>query len=207
MGAQQNRIGDSELRSSSSEPVKLFQRITGQKYGRGSALLPVVLSASLALSACGGSEPVQNPITPQQARAEAISAARDIATILHATIVEAKFSYESCSDQGDPPFRGTVNLRLWMPGIPHDQPVDPKTVIPSLTANGWSANPDFHSHSPALRKNNINTIVTVTHPPPPGETLGAHVIAQVDAECRDTFDHRTDHSILPVDVAAEVQPQ
>jgi hypothetical protein len=93
-----------------------------------------------------------------------------------------------------------------MPGIPHNQPVDPNTVTQALTAHGWSANPDFHSHSPALRKNNINTVVTVTHPPPPGETLGAHVIAQVDGECRDTFDHRTDHSILPVDVANEVQP-
>jgi hypothetical protein len=166
----------------------------------------VMVMATLALSACGGGEPVQNPITPQQARAEAIDAARDIVTILHAEIAEATFSYESCNDQGDPPFRGAVSLRLWMPGIPHDQPADSTTVIQSLTAHGWSANPDFHSHSPALRKNNINTIVTVTHPPPPGETLGAHVIAQVDGECRDTVDHRTDHTILPVDVSGEVQP-
>lgn len=166
----------------------------------------VMVAASLALSACGGGEPVQNPMTPAQARTEAVDAARDIVAILHAEIVEAKFSYESCNDQGDPPFRGTVNLRLWMPGIPHDQPADPTTVIQSLTAHGWSTNPDFHSHATALQKNNINTIVTVTHPPPPGETLGAHVIAQVDGECRDTFDHRSDHSILPVDVANEVQP-
>jgi hypothetical protein len=35
---------------------------------------------------------------------------------------------------------------------------------------------------------------------------GAHVVAHVDGECRDTFDYRTDHSILPVDVASEMQP-
>jgi hypothetical protein len=166
----------------------------------------VAITASVALSACGGGEPVKDPITSQQARAEAIDAARDIATILHAEIAEASFSYESCNDQGDPPFRGTVTLRLWMPGVPHNQPVDPKAVIQSLTAHGWSDNPAFVSHSPALRKNNIDTTVTVTHPPPPGETLGAHVVAQVDGECRDTFDHRTDRSILPVDVSNEVQP-
>lgn len=166
----------------------------------------VAVTASLALSACGGGEIVRDPITPEQARAEVIDAARDIATILHAEVAEAKFSYESCNDQGDPPFRGTVNLLLWMPGIPHNQPADPKTVIQSLTAHGWSANSNFVSHSPALRKDDINTIVTVAHPPPPGETLGAHVIAQVDGECRDTFDHRTNRSILPVDVQSEVQP-
>ena len=166
----------------------------------------VVIAASLALSACGGGEPVRDPITPQQARDEAIDAARDIATILRAEIIDAKFSYESCNDQGDPPFRGTVTLRLWMPGIPHNQAADPKTVIQSLTAHGWSADPDAVSHSPALRKNHIDTTVTVTHLPPPGETLGAHVVARVDGECRDTFDHRTDRSILPVDVSNEVQP-
>jgi hypothetical protein len=166
----------------------------------------VAITASLALSACGGGEPVKDPITSEQARAEAVDAARDITTILHAEIAEATFSYESCNDQGDPPFRGTVSLRLWMPGIAHNQAADSKTVIQSLTAHGWSANPDAVSHSPVLRKNNIDTTITVTHPPPPGETLGAHVVAQVDGECRDTFDHRTDRSILPVDVAHEVQP-
>jgi hypothetical protein len=166
----------------------------------------VVISASLALSACGGGESVANPITPQQARAEVIDAARDIVTILHAEVAEANFSYESCNDQGDPPFRGTVSLRLWMPGIPHNETADPKTVIGSLTAHGWNTNSSFVSHSPALVKNNVNTIITVTQPPPPGKTLGAHVVAQVDGECRDTFDHRTDRSILPVDVANEVQP-
>jgi hypothetical protein len=173
---------------------------------RPSRAAAAVVAASLALSACGGGEAVSDPLTPQGARAQVIDAARDIVTILHAEIAEATFSYESCNDQGDPPFRGAVTLRLWMPGTPHDQAVDPKTVIQSLTSHGWSTNSDFHSHSPAVRKNNIDTIVTVIHQPPPGQKIGAHVVAQVDGECRDTVDHRTDRSILPVDVASEVQP-
>lgn len=168
--------------------------------------IAAVVTAGLALAACGGGEPVADPITPQQARAEVVDAARDITTILHAQVAEAKFSYESCNDQGDPPFRGTVSLLLWMPGIPHNQPADSKTVIQTLTGHGWSTDSKFVSHSPALRKGEINTIVTVAPPPPAGETLGAHVIAHVEGQCRDTFDHRTDHSILPVDVQNEVQP-
>jgi hypothetical protein len=154
-----------------------------------------------------GSDFASDPITAQQARAGVVNAARDIATILHADIAEAKFSYESCNDQGDPPFRGKASLLLWMPGIPHDQVVDPAKVIHALTAHGWSTDSDFVSHSPTLRENDINTIVTITHPPSPGKTLGAHVIADVDGPCRDTVDNRTDRSILPVDVHGELQPR
>jgi hypothetical protein len=108
--------------------------------------------------------------------------------------------------QGDPPFRGNASVLLWMPVVPHDQVVDPAKVIHALTAHGWSADSDLVSHSPTLCKNDINTIVTITHPPSPGETLGAHVIADVDGHRRDTFDHRTDRSVLPVDVHGELRP-
>ena len=172
-------------------------------------LAAAIVAASLVLSGCGGSEVVRDPITAQQARSEVIDAARDIATILHADmadIAEAKFSYESCNDQGDPPFRGKVDLLLWMPGVPHNQPADTKAVIGTLTAHGWSTDSDFVSHSPTLRKDMINTIVTVAHPRHPGDTLGAHFLAQVYGECRDTADHRVDRSILPVDVVDEMRP-
>jgi hypothetical protein len=157
-----------------------------------------------ALTGCGPE--VGDPLTPEGARYQVIDAARDVSTILHADIAEANFSYESCNDQGDPPFRGKVQLLLWMPGAPHDQAVDPQQVLKPLEAHGWSTNSAFISHSPALTKNNVNTMITVTHQPPPGEHLGAHVVAEVLGECRDIFDHRTDRSILPVDVLKDVQP-
>ncbi len=159
----------------------------------------------LALSGCGG-DAVLNPITPEQARAEVINAARDIVAILHADVAEATFSYESCNDQGDPPFRGVVDLSLWMPGIAHDQPADPKTVLQPLTAHGWSTDSDFVSHSPTFRKDKINVIVTIPPQPPAGITLGDHVGVNIDGQCRDTFDHRKDRSILPVNVSKELQP-
>lgn len=168
-------------------------------------LAAVAVAASLVLSACTGSEFVRNPITPDEARTDVVNAARDIVTILHADVAEATFSYESCNDQGDPPFRGKVRLLLWMPGVPHDQAADPTTVLHALTSHGWSTDSDFVSHSPTLRKDDINTIVTVAHLPRPGHSLGAHVIAEVDGACRDTFDHRTDRSILPIDIHGDVQ--
>jgi hypothetical protein len=159
----------------------------------------------LVISGCGA-EVVGNPIAPQDARAEVIGAARDITTILHADVTEARFRYESCNDQGDPPFKGVVRMSFWILGHPHNQPVDSQEVIKPLEAQGWSADSDFVSHSPTLRKNNINIILTVVPAPRPGKQLVSHVAVEVDGECRDTFDHRTDRSILPIDVRAEVQP-
>jgi hypothetical protein len=171
-------------------------------YNRRSA---AAAAMCLLLSGCGA-EVVGNPIAPQDARAEVIGAARDITTILHADVTEARFRYESCNDQGDPPFKGVVRMSFWMPGHPHSQPVDPQDVIKPLVAQGWSTDSDFVSHSPTLRKNNINIILTVIPAPRPGKQLVSHVAVEVDGECRDTFDHRTDRSILPIDVQTEVQP-
>ena len=162
-----------------------------------------VASIGLALSGCR--EAVSHPIPPLQARAQAVDAARDIVNALHADVTEATFSYESCNDQGEAPFRGVVDLSFWMPGVPHNQPADPQTVIKGLVADGWSTDSDFVSHGPTLRKNGVNIILTIAPQPPATITLVRHVGVKVDGECRDTTDHRTDGSTAPVDISKEIQ--
>jgi hypothetical protein len=76
-------------------------------------------------------------------RAQVVDAARDIITVLHGEVTEATFSYESCNDQGEAPFRGVVDLSFWMPGVPHNEPADPQKVIKGLVADGWSTNSAF----------------------------------------------------------------
>jgi hypothetical protein len=163
----------------------------------------VVAIIALVLSGCG--EIVTDPISAQQARAQVVDAARDIVTALHAELTEATFTYEPCNDQGEPPFRGVADVSFWMPGVPHDEVIDPQTVISALVADGWSTDSDFRSHAPTLRKNNVNAILTVVPPPLPGEPNTSHVGVDLYGQCRDTFDHRTDHSIVPVDISKELQ--
>jgi hypothetical protein len=57
-----------------------------------------------------------------------------------------------------------------------------------------------------LRKGNINIIADVVpaDSPPAIDRVG-HVGVDVDGECRYTFDHRTDRSMLPGDISKEVQ--
>jgi len=161
----------------------------------------------LALSGCANA--VSNPISPQQARSQVVDAARDIVTTLSAEVTEATFSYESCNDQGDPPFRGVAKVSFWVPGVPHNQSADPQAVIGPLVRNGWSTNSDFTSHAPTLRKGKVNVILTVLPAHfPAGVERKSHAWVDVNGECRDMFDHRTDDSILPVDIKAELlQPR
>jgi hypothetical protein len=134
-----------------------------------------------------------------------VDAARDIVNALHGEVTEAAFSYESCNDQGEAPFRGVVELSFWMPGVPHNQPADAQAVIKGLVADGWSTDSDFKSHGPTLVKNAVNVILTIAPEPPASNDLVRHVGVKVDGECRDTSDHRTDGSTAPVDISKEVQ--
>lgn len=161
------------------------------------------VSIGLALSGCG--EDVSHPMPPTQARAQVVAAARDIVNALHAQVTEATFSYESCNDQGEAPFRGVVDLSFWMPGVPHNQSVEPQAVIKGLVADGWSTDSDFKSHGPTLKKNGVNIILTIAPIPPPSIDLVRHVGADINGECRDMSDHRTDGSTAPVDISKEIQ--
>jgi hypothetical protein len=164
------------------------------------------VAAVIALALSGCANAVSNPISPQQARAQVVDAARDIVATLRAEVTEATFRYESCNDQGDAPFRGVAKVSFWMPGVPHNQSVDPQAVIGPLVRDGWSTNSDFTSHAPTLRKDKVNVILTVLPAHfPAGVERKSHAWVDVNGECRDTFDHRTDDSILPVDIKNEVQ--
>lgn len=171
--------------------------------------LPVrvaVAAVGIGLVLGGCADVVRHPISPQQARGQVVDAARDIVNTLHADVTEATFGYESCNDQGEPPFRGVVKVMFWMPGMSHNEAVDPQTVVKALVANGWSADSDFRSHALTLRKGAVNIILTVVPAQmPAGVERSNHAWVELDGECRDTFDHRTDHSILPVDIRKEIQ--
>jgi hypothetical protein len=172
---------------------------------RSTRIAVAAVSIGLTLGGCG--EVVRQPMSPLQARTQVVDAARDIIGALHAEVTEATFSYESCNDQGAQPFRGVVNLSFWIPGVPHNQPADPQTVVKGLVADGWSTDSDFKSHGTTLKKNGVNVILTIAPQPPASIDLVRHVGADINGECRDTSDHRTDGSTAPVDIRKEIQPQ
>jgi hypothetical protein len=164
-----------------------------------------IVAQSIGMALGGCADTVRHPMSPQQARSQVVDAARDMVSALHAEVTEAQFSYESCNDQGQPPFRGVVKLSFWMPDVPHTEPVDPQKVIQALVADGWSTDSALTSHAPTLRKNEVDAIVNVVPRPPADIQLNSHVGVKIDGECRDTFDHRKDDSTVGVDISKELR--
>ena len=65
-----------------------------------------------------GGSGVKNPMSPEQARAQVMGIGNELLQDLglRGNLVEATFSYKSCSDESKGPFRGMLALYFWMPG-------------------------------------------------------------------------------------------
>jgi hypothetical protein len=159
--------------------------------------------ALFALAGC--TDVVANPISPQEGRSQVIDVSRQVVSDLGGEVVSAKFGYDSCNDQGDPPFKAHSRLLLWMPGADRSREVSPDTVVDRLQQKGWQTDPDFHSHGTTFKRNGVDVDVWVIPPPKPNDPPIAHVIVDALGECRDTFDHRTDKTDrLSTDIREEV---
>jgi hypothetical protein len=157
----------------------------------------------LCLTGCAGT--VTNPITPQEARQQVIDVSRQVVSDLGGEVAEATFGYKTCTDQGDPPFRGHGYLLMWMPGADRSREVSPDTVTDRMRQHGWQTDPDFKSHGITFKRNGVDVNVWVIPPPKPNEPPVGHVMIDVLGECRDTFDHRTDQTnSLYADVKGDV---
>jgi hypothetical protein len=162
-----------------------------------------VLVALLTLAGCA--DVVANPISPQEGRSQVIDVSRQVVSDLGGEVVSAKFGYDSCNDQGDPPFKAHSRLLLWMPGADRSREVSPDTVLDRLRQHGWQTDPDFHSHGTTFKRNGVDVDVWVIPPPKPNDPPIAHVIVDALGECRDTFDHRTDKTDrLSADIKGDV---
>jgi hypothetical protein len=165
--------------------------------------LAILIVALLSLVGC--TDLVLNAISPQEARRQVVDVSHQVASDLGGEVVEAKFGYDSCNDQGEAPFRGHSRLMLWMPGADRTREVSSDSVLERLRQHGWQTDPDFHSHATTFKRNGVDVNVWVIPPPKPNDPPIAHVIIEFLGECRDTFDHRSDHTDrLSADIRGEL---
>lgn len=157
------------------------------------------------LSLVGCTETVSNPISPQDGRRQVIDVSRQVTSDLGGEVVDAKFGYASCNDQGEAPFRAHSYLLLWMPGADRTREVSPDSVLERLRQHGWQTDPDFKSHGTTFKRDGQDVSVWVIPPPKPHDPPIAHVSVDVYGECRDTFDHRSDRTDrLSTDIRGEL---
>ena len=94
-----------------------------------------------------------------------------------------------------------------MPGADRSRKVSPDAVLDRLRQHGWQTDPGFHSHSTTFKREGLDVSVWVIPPPKPNDPPSGHVIVDVLGECRDTFDHRSDHTDrLFADIRGELTP-
>ena len=130
---------------------------------------------------------VRNPMTPRESKSQVIDAARAVVSNLGLDVVEARFWHSACNSRGDPPFRGQMRIGYPLADSYTASREQISAMVGQLQRAGWSGDPDFHSHAPALRKDNV--IVILRPQDPNASTRGVEVIG----ECRDittTIDNR-----------------
>ncbi|KZS56220.1 hypothetical protein [Mycobacterium ostraviense] len=127
----------------------------------------------------------EHPLSDEQAMAQVIEPAKQIAKVAGLQDVSGEFGWESCNDQGDPPYRGRVNVKFNVPaGMDHNAYFE--QVAATMVAHGWLTGPPpgLRPFGTAIHKDGVMAIIGVS------PFLGADGDVELSGECRNMGDHR-----------------
>ena len=161
----------------------------------------LVLVLSIAMGGCSLMFPNRhdidhpaNPLSDDQSQAQVVDAAKQIAQQVSLPDVYGGFVFQSCNDQGAPPYRGVVEMSFRLPtddrkGYPAE--VDPDTffnqIAATMVAHGWADGPPpgLRPNGRVINKNGVMAIMSA------GPNPGWNRI-QLYGECRNMTDHHND---------------
>jgi hypothetical protein len=149
-----------------------------------SPIWPLLLATALTTTGCGvlmtrEVDQVRDPLTPEQAKSQAVEAAREIVSILGVRAKEAWVSLESCNDQGEAPFRGSAAVHYPKTANIDAHQADVTTFLQRLNDAGWTHSSDNHSGMPNVTKDGVTLYIQVQ-----SSTAAARVLT-VLGQCRD----------------------
>ena len=149
-------------------------------------------------SADGPHEP-PTVLSDEEAMAQVVEAARKIVGSARLEDVTGAFRFESCNDQGEPPYRGRVDMSFVMPdGVEPDGFFE--QIVATMVGHGWSAGspPGRHPFGVVVHTETVMAIF--------GRACGTSTrgTAQVCGECRNMTDHCDDGMTTGVDVTARL---
>ncbi len=129
-----------------------------------SPIWPALLATALTASGCGvltmrEADQVRNPLTPEQAKTQAIDAAREVISILGVPVRESWVLLDSCNDQGEAPFQGTAIVHYPKAATEDAHQADVATFLQRLGTAGWEHSPDNHSGVPNASKNGVTIYI------------------------------------------------
>lgn len=126
-----------------------------------------------------------HPLTDDQAMTQVVDLAKEIDNLAQMDGVDGGFSFASCNDQGDPPYRVTLTMGFLIHGDPDAYF---QTVVQAMVAHGWNQGvlPGQHYHGTTLNKDAV--VASVGLVPSNNDYGQVHLYG----ECRVTTDHHHD---------------
>lgn len=155
-----------------------------------------VVAVTVVLGGCSkmnpfGQDPQHptDPLSDEQTKAQVLEPARQIATVASLQNVSGVFGWESCNDQGDPPFRGRVDVSFDVPPGA-DRNAYFAQIATTMIAHGWSDGPP-PGKKPFGRVIHTGSVMAII-----GKSSGTVKDGSVElsGECRNMGDHRHDGS-------------
>ncbi|HEX9178355.1 MAG TPA: hypothetical protein VF874_20530 [Mycobacterium sp.] len=135
-------------------------------------------------------------LSDEQAMAQVVEAARQIVRAARLQHVTGGFLFESCNDQGSPPYRGRVDMSFAIP-----QGVEPaahfERIGATLVRKGWREGPPA-GKCPFGVAVHTDTVMAVICRASGDTTRGA---VQVCGECGNMTDHRHDGKTVGVEIS------
>jgi len=138
-----------------------------------------------------------HPLTDDQAKAQVVEPAKQIVAAAKLDGVSGDFTFTSCNDQGDPPYRGKVTMTFLIHG---DGDAYFRDVEQSMLNSGWSTGPlpGQVFHGSTLHKNGVTANMSYL---PSDHSYGEMFLY---GECRVTADHHHDNP-SGTDITAALQ--
>jgi hypothetical protein len=141
-----------------------------------------------------------HPLSDEQAMAQVVEPAKLLVAAANLDGIDAGFSFESCNDQGDPPYRGRVALIFLIHG---DSDAYLEKVQNAMVTNGWNAGglPGQVSHATLLNKDGVTANMSLL----PSDRNYGQILLQ--GQCRNTTDHRNDGKTNGTNITDQLQPR
>jgi hypothetical protein len=138
-------------------------------------------------------------LSDEEAMAQVVDAARHISRAAALHDVTGGFVFESCNDQGAPPFRGRVDMSFTlMVGVEPDEQFS--RIAAAMMREGWAAGPPSGKcpFGAAVHTDKVMAIICRA------SSDAGRGSVQVVGECRNMSDHRHDGKTVGVDITAQL---
>ncbi|WP_431240359.1 hypothetical protein ACQ86B_13190 [Mycolicibacterium aichiense] len=132
-------------------------------------------------------DPVAQPLTDDQARAQVLGPAREIAATGKLTNVSASYLLMSCTNADEPPYQGAIYLNFDVPGV-LETPKYFDAIAKAMRTAGWAEAmpPNRHPGGRTFTRDGVTVIYFRT------DDRSNRATMQIYGECRNTTDHRRD---------------